>query len=46
LKTERIQVTKHLDALGWPHLRISTHCYNTENEVRRVGAILGENGYG
>lgn len=45
LMANRIRVTKHLDARGMPHLRISTHCYNTEDEVRRVGAVLeGHNG--
>lgn len=36
-----IRVTKHWDAHRVPHLRIATHCYNTEDEVRRVGAVLG-----
>ncbi len=41
LAANDIRVTKHWDARGVPHLRISTHCYNTEDEVRRVGAVLG-----
>jgi cysteine desulfurase / selenocysteine lyase len=46
LKANRITVTKHLDAAGMPHLRISTHCYNTEDEMRQVGAVLGEYQHG
>ncbi|MBN2303059.1 MAG: aminotransferase class V-fold PLP-dependent enzyme [Anaerolineae bacterium] len=42
LKAHHIQVMKHWDARKVPHLRISTHCYNTEEEVRRVGATLEE----
>jgi cysteine desulfurase / selenocysteine lyase len=42
LKARHIQVTKHWDAAKVPHLRISTHCYNTEDEVRLVGATLEE----
>ena len=26
------------------HIRLSNHCYNTEEEVLRVGEVLGENG--
>lgn len=40
LKTSHIRVTKHWDARKMPHVRIATHCYNTEDEVRRVGAVL------
>jgi selenocysteine lyase/cysteine desulfurase len=42
LYEQGVRVTKHLDAGGAPHLRISTHCYNTEEEVLRVGLILGD----
>lgn len=42
LNAAGVRVTKHWDAQGMPHLRISTHCYNTEDEVRCVGDILGE----
>jgi cysteine desulfurase/selenocysteine lyase len=42
LFANNIHVTRHWDAAGAPHLRISTHCYNTEDEVRRVGAVLEE----
>ncbi|NLX08883.1 MAG: aminotransferase class V-fold PLP-dependent enzyme [Chloroflexi bacterium] len=38
----KIRLTKHLDAAGWPHVRISTHCYNTEEEVCRAAAALKE----
>jgi cysteine desulfurase/selenocysteine lyase len=40
LKTNGIRVAKHWDARGRSHLRISSHCYNTRDEVRRVGAVL------
>lgn len=40
LKAARIRVTKHLDGDGWPHIRLSMHCFNTEEEVLRVGAAL------
>ncbi|MCD4687076.1 MAG: aminotransferase class V-fold PLP-dependent enzyme [Anaerolineae bacterium] len=42
LTAQGVRLTKHLDARGVPHLRIATHCYNTENEVHRVSAILEE----
>lgn len=42
LTANNVRVTRHLDMYGVPHLRISTHCYNTEDEVRRVSAILEE----
>lgn len=42
LTARNVRLTKHLDARGVPHLRISTHCYNTEDEVHRVSAILEE----
>ncbi len=42
LNAAGVRVTKHWDAAGMPHLRISTHCYNTEEEVCRVGEILGD----
>jgi len=37
-----IRVTKHWDAHRRPHVRISTHCYNTADEVHRVCATLEE----
>ncbi len=37
-----VRVTKHWDIRRVPHLRISTHCYNTENDVRQVGRLLEE----
>jgi cysteine desulfurase/selenocysteine lyase len=40
LRANHIRVAKHWDARGRSHLRISSHCYNTEDEVRRVGAVL------
>lgn len=42
LSEQGIVLTKHWDAAKVPHLRISTHCYNTEQEVLRVGDVLGE----
>jgi cysteine desulfurase/selenocysteine lyase len=41
LAKNNVRVTKHWDVDKNPHLRISTHCYNTEEEVRRAGALLG-----
>ncbi len=35
-----VRVTRHLDPAGVPHLRISTHCYNTEDDIHRVSAIV------
>lgn len=40
LQAERIVVASHLDAAGKPHIRISAHCYNTEEEVLRVASVL------
>ncbi len=42
LVAQGVRVTKHWDAGRTPHLRISTHCYNTEDEVRRACAIVEE----
>ncbi len=41
LVENKVSVTKHWDVDKNPHVRISTHCYNTEEEVRRAGALLG-----
>jgi selenocysteine lyase/cysteine desulfurase len=41
LVKNNVRVTKHWDVDKNPHLRISTHCYNTEEDVRRAGALLG-----
>jgi cysteine desulfurase/selenocysteine lyase len=41
LTAHNVRVTKHWDVDRNPHVRISTHCYNTEEEVRRAGALLG-----
>lgn len=40
LKAAGIRITRHLDAGGWPYIRLSMHCYNTEDEVLCVGAVL------
>ncbi len=37
-----VRVTKHWDIHRVPHLRISTHCYNTEDDVLQVGRLLEE----
>lgn len=37
-----IRVTRHLDACGVPHLRVSTHCYNTEDEIRQIIDVVKE----
>ncbi len=42
LSENNVRLTKHLDAAGVPYLRLSMHCYNTENEVLHVGRLLGE----
>lgn len=41
LAAHHVRVTKHWDVDKNPHVRISTHCYNTEEEVRHTGALLG-----
>lgn len=40
LRAEKIVVVSHLDAEGNPHIRISSHCYNTAEEVLRVADVL------
>lgn len=40
LKAEKIVVVSHKDAEGNPHIRVSSHCYNTEDEVLRVAEVL------
>jgi cysteine desulfurase/selenocysteine lyase len=42
LTEHAVRVTKHWDRDRVPHLRISTHCYNTEEDIIRVGHLLGE----
>lgn len=42
LHDQKIRVVKHWDKDRWPHIRISSHCYNTEEEVLRVGKTLEE----
>ena len=37
-----VRLTKHWDARRVPHLRISTHCYNTEDDVLQVGKLWEE----
>jgi selenocysteine lyase/cysteine desulfurase len=45
LSARGVILRPHLDAAGNPYLRISTHGYNTENEVLRVGEVLEEINY-
>ncbi|GAB4469646.1 MAG: aminotransferase class V-fold PLP-dependent enzyme [Anaerolineae bacterium] len=40
LKEQGVILTAHLDAVGNPHLRVSSHCYNTVQEVLRVGEAV------
>ncbi len=42
LKNHRIVMVAHMDREGQHYLRISTHCYNTEDEVLKVGHLLEE----
>ncbi len=42
LTARGVRVTKHWDTRRVPHLRISTHCYNTEDDVLQVGRLLEE----
>jgi selenocysteine lyase/cysteine desulfurase len=37
-----VRVTKHWDVEKRPHVRISTHCYNTEDEVRHAIRVISE----
>ncbi len=39
---QKVMVTKHLDALGAPYLRVSTHCYNTKSDVQHFLNVLME----
>lgn len=40
LAAQNIRVVKHWDKARWPHIRISCHCYNTEEDMYRVGSAL------
>lgn len=42
LKNNGIVMVAHVDREGQHYLRISTHCYNTEDEVLKVGHLLEE----
>jgi cysteine desulfurase/selenocysteine lyase len=42
LQARGIMISARQDAGGAPHLRISAHCYNTEEEILRVGKMLSE----
>lgn len=42
LQERKIIISARQDAGGVPHLRISAHCYNTEEEILRVGKMLSE----
>lgn len=45
LEQNGIILRAHDDVLGNPHLRISSHAYNTVEDVLRVGKVLGEISY-
>ncbi len=40
LQSQGVILRAHVDAEGNPHLRISSHAYNTEEDILRVGKIL------
>ncbi len=40
LKKQGIIVVSHVDSDGKPHIRMSSHCYNTEEDVLSVGKVL------
>lgn len=40
LMQNQVVITKHLDAVGNPFLRISLHGYNTEDDLERFFAVL------
>ena len=40
LASKMVSVVKHLSSDGVPHLRLSFHCYNKEEEVHRFEAII------
>jgi len=40
LAAHGVRVVKHWNKAGWPHIRISCHCYNTEEDLLRVGSVL------
>jgi cysteine desulfurase/selenocysteine lyase len=42
LADHHVRVTKHWDRNRVPHLRISTHCYNTEEDIIHLGHLLGD----
>lgn len=46
LAAEGVILREHLDARGNPYLRLSSHCYNTEADILRVGSILEDHFHG
>lgn len=40
LEAGGVILREHQDARGNPYLRLSSHCYNTEADILRVGSIL------
>jgi selenocysteine lyase/cysteine desulfurase len=40
LGNQKIMVGKHLDKQRVPHVRISVHCYNTQEEIDRCFEVL------
>lgn len=46
LAAEGVILREHQDARGNPYLRLSSHCYNTEADILRVGSILEDHLHG
>lgn len=42
LHAQHVRVMKHWDKQRWPYLRISSHCYNSEQDIIRLFDLLGE----
>ncbi len=42
LNAAGVRITKHWDVDKRPHVRISTHCYNTEDEVRQAIHVISD----
>jgi selenocysteine lyase/cysteine desulfurase len=41
LAANQVRVMKHWDVDQTPHIRISSHCYNTEEDIRQVIRLTG-----
>ncbi|MBI5960789.1 MAG: hypothetical protein HY866_18765, partial [Chloroflexi bacterium] len=42
LHAHHVRVMKHWDKERWPYIRISSHCYNNEEDIIRLFNVLGE----